>query len=134
MMENELKRIADALEAIAIALQPSNIGTPAAQPLCPTYATDCVPTGPEPTPAPQEEKPAPKRAKAAKTPVAETPAVDQPVKQWTQEEIIEAVQRAVKVNRDATLAICRKYGYEKSLKDISSTAYPDLSKDLEGVK
>lgn len=142
MIENELKRIADALEAIAIAMQPVHLATNTVDvptPRSPEAGTDVV----RMTTVNDEEKPVTKKAKAkAEKPVPvldeaiEIPADDAPagVKEYTTDEIVDAVQKAVKINRDATLAICKKYGYATTLKDIKADKYEALATELNTVK
>lgn len=129
MIELELKRIADALEAIAIAIQPSALQpTAVGQPL--TTGTENVPEAHTKKAKAKPEKPAPVSPEAEEGPTA-APAGE---KVWTTDEIVEMVQKAVKINRNATLEVCKKYGYEKSLKEIDASKYPELAEALATVK
>lgn len=131
MLENELKRIADALEVIALSLQPSN---PAgmAQP-------DLSRKDPKPSRKAKEAKngpvdlvPTEEIKQPASEDVVDEVAEDAPA--LSTDEMVAQVQQAVKLNRDATLAICKKYGYEKSLKEIPVNKYQALSVELATVK
>ena len=130
MLEEQLKRIADALEAIAINLQPTNLHLP-----------------PTPPPARKPSKaevlgtPAPVKTITAEgtvtndagTPV-EVKATVEKQTEWSLDDVITAVQAAVKVNREAALKVCEKYGYIKTIKEIPATKYSAIVAELTEVK
>lgn len=128
MIENELKRIADALEAIAIAMQPVRTERE-------TEARETDPTPDKPyQPTPSTPTKRGKYQKPAEKPVPVLPEAEDVTPEYNTDDIVSLVQKAVKVNRDATLEVCRKYGYIKTLKDIQPDKYVELAKELEGVK
>lgn len=132
MLENEMKRIADALEVIALSLQPTDVtGRPSAvEPPPPSLVND-DPVLPPATPKKRKATaPVTAPVTAEPDPLAEV----LPASKMTTDEIVMLVQKAVKINRDATLEVCKKYGYIRTLKEISEDKYPALAKELETVK
>lgn len=125
MLEEQLKRIADALEAIAITMQP----------------TDAPAKVRKPTKAEVLGNPAPVKTISAEGTVTNDAGKPVEVKvevekqtEWTLDDVITAVQAAVKVNREAALKICEKYGYIKTIKEIPATKYSAIVAELTEVK